>query len=105
LVSIKIQEVSMKGGFLYVITNPAHKGWVKIGVTDDIKDRLHVYQTSDPLRKYKVEYYAFHPDCYTAEKKIKEVMQRFALSIKKEWYEIDLQMAISRVQEQVECID
>ncbi len=87
------------------MTNPAHQGWVKIGVTGDINDRLHVYQTSDPLRKYNIEYSVFHPDCYKAEKNIKECMKRFALSQKNEWYEIDLQMAISRVQEQIDCQD
>lgn len=93
----------MKAGFLYVITNPSHKGWVKIGVTEDIKSRLHVYQTSDPKRNYKVEYYVMHPDCYVAEKRIKEMMHYFAKSTKNEWYECDVQTAIVRLQEQVEC--
>ena len=47
----------MKSGFVYIISNPAHVGWLKIGVTDDINDRLHVYQTGDPKRSYKVEFY------------------------------------------------
>ena len=93
----------MKGGYLYIITNVAFPGFVKVGVTEDIKSRLHVYQTSDPKRSYKIEYYVFHPDCYSAEKKIKEMMHRFAKSIKNEWYECDLQTAIIRLQEQVEC--
>jgi hypothetical protein len=93
----------IKSGYIYIITNPSHKGWVKIGVTEDIQSRLHVYQTGDPKRSYKVEYYIAHPDCYKAEKNIKETMKYFAKSRKNEWYEIDLQMAISRLQEQVEC--
>lgn len=95
----------VKSGYLYIITNPIHKGWVKVGVTEDIKSRLHVYQTGDPTRSYKVEYYIYHPDCYLAEKNIKKTMKYFAKSIKKEWFEIDLAMAISRLQEQVECAD
>jgi len=94
----------MKSGYLYIISNPAHKGFYKIGVTDNIKDRLHVYQTGDPKRSYKVEYYIQHPDCYKAEKEIKEMMHYFATSIKNEWYECDLQTAIVRLQEQVECL-
>ena len=95
----------MKPGYLYIISNPAHKGWLKIGVTEDIKTRLQTYQTSDPKRSYKVEFYIFHPDCYKAEKKIKETMRYFALSQKNEWFECDLQTAKVRLEEQVECED
>jgi len=92
----------LKPGYLYIITNPAHKGWVKIGVTEDIKSRLHVYQTGDPRRQYKVEYHIFHPDCYRAEKMIVELMKPFALSRKKEWYEVDLEIAKVRLNETLE---
>lgn len=89
-------------GYLYIITNEAFKGFVKVGVTEDIKTRLQTYQTSDPKRNYKVEFYIQHPKCYEAENRIKETMKRFALSIKNEWYEISLPIAISRLQEQVD---
>ena len=93
----------MKSGYLYIISNPSHNGWYKVGVTDDIKARLHTYQTGDPKRSYKVEFYIAHPDCFSAEKKIKEMMHYFAKSQKNEWFECDLQTAIVRLQEQVEC--
>ena len=89
-------------GYLYIITNESFKGFVKIGVTEDIKSRLHTYQTSSPYRNYKVEFYVFHPKCYEAERRIKEAMKMFALSIKNEWYEISIPIAISRLEEQVE---
>ena len=93
----------MKGGYLYIVTNPVHPGFVKVGVTEDIKERLHVYQTSDPKRKYKMEFYIFHPDCYKAEKEIKKMMKFFAKSQRNEWFEVSLPIAITRLQEQVEC--
>jgi predicted GIY-YIG superfamily endonuclease len=93
----------MKPGYLYIISNPAYDGFYKIGVTENIKDRLHVYQTADPKRRFKVEYHIFHPDCYVAERKIKEMMRYFCKSQKNEWFECDLQTAIVRLQEQVEC--
>jgi predicted GIY-YIG superfamily endonuclease len=101
----KSQKVKSKEGYLYIISNPAYPGFYKIGVTEDIKSRLHVYQTSDPKRKFKVEFHIFHPDCYQAEKNIKEMMNYFALSQRNEWFECDLQTAIVRLQEQVECLD
>lgn len=92
----------MKPGYVYIISNPAHVGWLKIGVTEDIKSRLTAYQTCDPKREYKVEYYIAHPDCYTAEKKIKDMMHYFAKRQKNEWYEIDLGVAKVRLDESLE---
>jgi predicted GIY-YIG superfamily endonuclease len=92
----------VKSGYLYLISNPAHKGWIKVGVTEDIKARLYVYQTGDPKRQYKVEYYIFHPNCYVAEKRIVELMKPFALSRRKEWYEVDLEIAKIRMDETLE---
>ena len=89
----------METGYIYIISNPAHKGWLKIGVTNDIKARLHTYQTSDPNRAYKVEYYILHPDCYGAEKKIKEMMKYFAKTQKNEWFSCDLEIAKVRLDE------
>jgi hypothetical protein len=89
----------MKTGYLYIITNKAFPGWVKVGTTSDMLERLHVYQTGDPFRGYKVEYILHHPKFREAETKIKEVMKYFALEIKGEWYRIDLEMAKSRLDE------
>lgn len=92
----------MKEGFLYIATNAAFPGFVKVGVTQDISSRLRTYQTSDPKRAYKIEFYVFHPDAYNAERRVKELMKPFAKSIRNEWYEIDLHMAIPRLQETLE---
>jgi predicted GIY-YIG superfamily endonuclease len=89
-------------GFVYVITNSAFAGYVKIGITKNIKNRLRTYQTSAPMRDYKVEHYIQHPNCYKAEKDIHEALHYFALSKKNEWFEVDLQIAIDRVNESLE---
>lgn len=92
----------MKSGYLYVITNPSFTGWVKVGTTWNLEERLHVYQTGDPFRKYKLEYSLHHPKFREAEQKIKEVMSHFALEIRGEWYRIDLDFAKSRLDEALE---
>jgi hypothetical protein len=92
----------MKSGYLYVITNPSYEGWVKVGTTWNLKERLHVYQTSDPFRSYRIEYSLKHPEFREAEQKIKETIKPFALEIKGEWYKIDLNMAKSRLDEVLE---
>lgn len=42
--------------YIYIISNPAFKGWYKIGRTFNIELRLCQYQTADPLRRYKLEF-------------------------------------------------
>lgn len=92
----------MKAGYLYIVTNPAFKGWIKFGTTWNLTDRLHVYQTGDPFRQFKLEYSLHHPDFRKAEIKIKEAIKPFALDIKGEWVEIDLEFAKSRLHEALE---
>jgi hypothetical protein len=89
-------------GYLYIISNAAWPNWIKVGVTKDLKCRLQTYQTSSPFRNYILEYSIYHPAYLTAEKKIKETLKPFAKSIKNEWYEVDLEMAKPRLDEQLE---
>jgi hypothetical protein len=57
---IKKESIAMfdkiSHGEVYIITNPAWKGWIKIGMAVESKDRLKAYQTSSPLRDYKLKY-------------------------------------------------
>lgn len=92
----------MKSGFLYIITNEAFPGWVKVGTSTNLTERLHTYQTGDPFRRYRIVYSLQHPEFRHAEKKIKETMKHFALTIKGEWYEVDLGIAKSRLEEQLD---
>ena len=88
-----------KSGYIYVITNPDFKNFVKIGIAKNIIDRLCAYQTSSPRRNYKVEHKIFHPDCRQGEKRIHEKLKMFALSRRNEWFEVSLAVAINIVDE------
>ena len=57
------------GGHVYIITNPAWKDWVKIGMAIDAVDRCNSYNTSSPLRDYKLIYAVQTNNRYKAEKK------------------------------------
>ena len=92
-----------KEGYVYIISNDNFPAYYKVGVTNNIKSRLCTYQTSSPLRNYKIEYYIHHPDCYEAEKRIKEMMKYFATDIKNEWYKVSREIAITRVDEQLDA--
>lgn len=43
-------------GQVYIITNPAWEGWVKVGMAVDAVDRTGNYQTSSPYRDYELGY-------------------------------------------------
>ena len=99
---VEKSTINTKDGYLYIITNEAFKGWVKVGVTENLEKRLNQYQTADPHRGYKLIYSLHHPKYLEAEKKIKEAMKPFAKSIKNEWFEIETWMAQARLDEQLE---
>ncbi|MGI9462145.1 MAG: DNA methyltransferase [Alphaproteobacteria bacterium] len=42
-------------GYIYIISNPKYKKWLKVGIAKDPEARLKQYQTADPKRKYKIE--------------------------------------------------
>ncbi len=99
---MKLYKNTGKSGYLYIITNPAFSEWVKVGTTLNLNNRLHTYQTGSPFRDYKILYSLKHPEYLQAEKRIKETMRYFAKSIRNEWYEIDIQMAKTRLEEQLD---
>lgn len=91
----------MKVGYLYIVTCESFPGWVKVGITSNPGKRLQTYQTASPFRNYKMVYTLECPNFKEAEKKIKDTMHYFALDIKNEWYQVDLNIAITRLEEQL----
>lgn len=43
-------------GSVYVISNTSWKGMYKVGIAKNVASRLNSYQTSDPLRAFKLEF-------------------------------------------------
>lgn len=68
--SRNIKPKDIKDGFVYLITNPAWEEYTKVGISVDIYRRLASYQTSDPLRAYKITGYEYVLDRKSSEKKI-----------------------------------
>lgn len=56
-VKIKKSKIKTNSGIVYLISNPAFEGFLKIGMTKNLVDRLRSYQTYDPMKRYKVEHY------------------------------------------------
>lgn len=60
----------LRCGYVYAISNPAWPDFVKIGCAVDVYDRLQTYQTSSPLRDYRLIAYAFTEDRLELESKL-----------------------------------
>ncbi len=56
-------------GYVYAIQNAAWPEWIKIGKAIDAEDRLNGYQTSSPMRDYRLVHSVYFEDRHKAEKK------------------------------------
>jgi hypothetical protein len=68
-------RLKINSGIFYIISNPAFTGYVKVGITKDLKSRLNVYQTYDPHRGFKVEHYLFVENVREVERLVLEKYQ------------------------------
>jgi len=59
----------IKEGYVYAISNSAWPEWIKIGKAIDADDRLSSYQTSSPMRDYKLVHSVYFEDRNVAERK------------------------------------
>ena len=56
--------------YIYIISHPKFEGYYKVGIAKDYKTSLNSYQTSDPDRAYKMEYFYLTPHFRETEKYI-----------------------------------
>ena len=83
-------------GSVYVISNPAFPGYVKVGRAMDVEDRLSSYQTADPLRRYKLEGYVNFADRYAAEKEAHRLLLPYWAG--GEWFLVNTEEALRVIQ-------
>jgi hypothetical protein len=83
-----------KSGYVYVISNPAWKGWVKIGMAIDAEDRLKSYQTSSPYRDYQLLHSVYVTDRRAIERKAHRKIGKIAEEKQNEWFKVDAVEAI-----------
>ena len=83
-----------KAGYVYVITNPAWKGWVKIGMAIDAEDRLKSYQTSSPYRDYQLLHSVYVTDRRAIERKAHRKVSKICEEKQNEWFKVDAVEAI-----------
>lgn len=86
---------NVKEGHVYVITNKAWPGWVKIGMAIDAEDRLNGYQTSSPHRDYVLEHSVSSNDRRKSEQEAHTKAQLLAIETYGEWFKISVEQAIN----------
>ena len=91
----KVEET--EEGEVYVVTNDAWPGWVKIGMTIDIEKRLENFQTGSPLRDYTLHYAASFDVKRKAEAEAHRIAGTIAEEQKNEWFKMDIESAINTI--------
>lgn len=77
--------------YIYVITHPKFKGWIKLGRTTDVEKRLNEYQTNCPDRAFKIEFKLKTEYVYNIE----NYFDNYILNNGYEWYNCDAIEAIN----------
>ena len=79
--------------YVYVISHPKFEGYYKVGIAKDYKTRLNSYQTSDPDRAYKMEYFYLTPHFRETEKYIHNLFDN-----KFEWIKANLKDIVQKIE-------
>lgn len=84
------KQVSVKSGFVYIVTNPIWPDWCKIGSAVNLQERLNSYQTSDPTRSFVVEHSVFVADRKKEEQRLLSFLKGKKVRVSGEWCNIQV---------------
>lgn len=87
-------HTGIEEGFVYVVTNPAWPGWVKIGSAVDPESRCKNYQTGSPYRDYILEGYGYSPLRKNTERAVHLFLGREV----GEWFHLPVEEAVTLVK-------
>lgn len=87
------QYATTTEGYVYLISNPAWKGWIKVGMAIDAEDRCTQYQTSSPHRDYKLEYKKYFKDRKESEFEAHAILKKHTKNHVGEWFKVSLKKA------------
>jgi hypothetical protein len=88
-----LEDDSVKEGYVYCISNPAHPGWIKVGKALSIDKRLNSYQTYSPHRDFKLEWAVRVEDRHLVEQEFHRGRKRK----NSEWYQMGVGEAYTLV--------
>ena len=85
-------------GYVYVITNPCWKGWIKVGMAIDAEDRCKQYQTSSPFRDYALKFKKYFDDRRSAEQQAHKKIKNICKDNNGEWFKVSISEAKQIIQ-------
>ncbi len=85
----------IKDGYVYIISNPAWRGWYKVGMAVSAEDRCKGFQTSSPLRDYLLEYKIYSKDKRKAEDLAHKQLTKLTTHVSGEWFKLPKKDIIS----------
>jgi len=97
----KVKELfdEVEDGYVYIIKNPAWKGWVKVGMAIDAFDRTNAFQTGSPFRDYILVDKSYFEDRRAAEKLVHQQLQPLAKERNGEWFRVTTNVAVKVLNE------
>ena len=95
------QYNKQKDGYVYIISNPAWKGWYKVGMAVDSQDRCGSYKTSSPHRDYRLEYSKYFLNRKVAEEIAHDVISEISLDRNGEWFRV----SVNKIRKIIKGID
>lgn len=81
-------------GYVYILTNPAMPGLVKVGLTENIKARLASLYTSGVPAPFNVEFTAHVKDMESVESMIHSSLSQFRYNKSREFFSTSASYAI-----------
>jgi hypothetical protein len=91
-------------GFVYIVTSPSFPGWIKIGQTMDLNQRLVGFNTHNPHGDFSFAFYHGFPDRVLAEKVIHKFFAK-KRGPNGEWFQMTVEEARSTILELSERIE
>lgn len=88
----------VRHGFVYIITNEAFPGLVKIGSAVNAESRLGDAQTWDPRRRFRVSHAVFVPDRNAAERRVHRRLAKHR--VYGEWFAVPMKSAFAALEDE-----
>ncbi len=92
------EYASIQEGYVYILTNPAWKGWIKVGMAVDAGDRCKQYQTSSPFRDYTLKFKKYFDDRRSAEQQAHKKIKNICKDNNGEWFKVSISEAKEIIQ-------
>ena len=86
---------SKGNGIVYLVENEMYPGWIKCGMTIDMKNRLNSYNCNDPLKRFRVIVEKEVENRRKSETSLKRELGNVSSLANGEWFRVDKETALS----------